>query len=155
MVLDPVIGKYSQLPDSGMVYRWVSIMPGAGRSKRPGSKPPEQSCHCRGVQGESPLLCSALGPRSQAGLFVYMQSLYAGAASPPCSLSHLCMSREGGEGPPSFIFRYRARLSQKASFSEATFPVQSFPERCEMDKSLLIRGLRHLRKFFPRHFIPA
>lgn len=81
-----------------------------------------------------------------------MQSL--GVASSPQSDLPLHVKR-GCRGPPRFSFIYGARLSQKVSFSEATFPVQSFSERSEIPKSLPIRGLRHLRKYFPGHLIPA
>lgn len=96
--LGSVIGKYSQLPDSGMVYRqicimWEALPPGTGRLKRgqPGPKHLEQSCCHKGVQGETPLLCSALRPHSQAGLLIYVQPLQV--APPPHGLTSACQER--------------------------------------------------------------
>lgn len=57
--LGSVIGKYSQLPDSGMFYKqicimWEALSPGTGRLKRgqPGPKHLEQSCSKGGCRGK-------------------------------------------------------------------------------------------------------
>lgn len=134
MVLDPVIGKYSQLPDSGMVYRQICIMQGALLWEQMDPKSQGRSTQSRaaiteGCRGKAHL-CTVPWDRARRQASVHVQSL--SVASPPHSLTH--HRKRGSRGFSRIIFSYGARLSQKISFLEATFPVWSFPEGSEMPK---------------------